>query len=203
MLELGGGAGLPSLVAALYGAKHVVLTDYPDAELVENMQHNVRHAVPVRDLGDVVDVAGYKWGARDVPDIVQRHLPQGLAADDASGNTNGSTSSPDGFRLLILADVNFNHSEHAALADTIYLTLSRADSLARALVFFTPYRPWLLEKDMDLFRVLRERGFIVEQICEKMLEAVMFADDRGDERLRRTVFGFEVRWPVDGEGRVE
>lgn len=43
MLELGAGAGLPSLVCAINGASQVVVTDYPDADLVENLQYNVDH----------------------------------------------------------------------------------------------------------------------------------------------------------------
>lgn len=43
MLELGAGAGLPSLVCALNGASQVVVTDYPDAELIENLRYNIDH----------------------------------------------------------------------------------------------------------------------------------------------------------------
>lgn len=43
MLELGAGAGLPSIVCALSGAKEVVVTDYPDADLVENLRYNIDH----------------------------------------------------------------------------------------------------------------------------------------------------------------
>ncbi|KAH9979473.1 hypothetical protein BGW80DRAFT_1435008 [Lactifluus volemus] len=41
VLELGAGGGLPSLVAAKCGARTVVLTDYPDQALIENMAYNV------------------------------------------------------------------------------------------------------------------------------------------------------------------
>ncbi|KAI4115707.1 MAG: hypothetical protein LQ345_003745 [Seirophora villosa] len=47
MLELGAGAGLPSIAAAIWGAKHVVVTDYPDQDLVENMKINVDAATDV------------------------------------------------------------------------------------------------------------------------------------------------------------
>lgn len=43
ILELGAGAGLPSLVCALNGAAIVVTTDYPDPELVDNLKHNIQH----------------------------------------------------------------------------------------------------------------------------------------------------------------
>lgn len=46
VLELGAGSALPSLVACLDGAKHVVVTDYPDSELLENIKDNVDKNIP-------------------------------------------------------------------------------------------------------------------------------------------------------------
>ena len=43
ILELGAGAGLPSLVCALNGATRVVTTDYPDSDLVDNLKHNIQN----------------------------------------------------------------------------------------------------------------------------------------------------------------
>jgi nicotinamide N-methyltransferase len=94
---------------------------------------------------------------------------------------------------LILADLLFNHSEHGKLVATIRQTLARKPD-ARALVFFTPYRPWLYEKDMAFFELAQAAGFTVEKIVEEKMETVMFEDDPGDEELRRTVFGFVVMW---------
>jgi nicotinamide N-methyltransferase len=41
VIELGAAAGLPSLAAGWFGARRVVMTDWPDAGLVDNMRHNV------------------------------------------------------------------------------------------------------------------------------------------------------------------
>jgi nicotinamide N-methyltransferase len=52
-----------------------------------------------------------------------------------------------------------------------------------------------LEKDLAFFDLARQEGFVVEKILEKVMDKVMFEQDRGDELLRRTVFGYELRWP--------
>lgn len=122
------------------------------------------------------------------------------------GHLNGD----GGFDVLILADLLFNHSEHAKLVKTVELTLKKAPN-SKAFVFFTPYRPWLLEKDLAFFDLAREAGFTVTKTLEKVMEKVMFEEDPGvcitcryseflvltrfqDELLRRTVYGFELVW---------
>ncbi|EME48822.1 hypothetical protein DOTSEDRAFT_67766 [Dothistroma septosporum NZE10] len=176
VLELGAGAGLPSLICAINGARAVVVTDYPDPELVENLQLNIEGCASLPQP-PTVQAAGYLWGA-DTAEL-QKLVPE--------------TEEEDGFDLLILADLLFNHSEHAKLLQSIQRTLKKTLD-AQALVFFTPYRPWLLEKDLAFFDLVREGGFVVEQILEHVMEEVMFDEDPGDELLRRTVFGYRVRW---------
>jgi nicotinamide N-methyltransferase len=159
VLELGAGAGLPSLVCALNGARRVVVTDYPDAELIENLQYNIDHC-ELLPAPRQIAAEGYLWGA-PIQDIVQ-HLPE---MDEA-------------FDVLILADLLFNHSEHAKLIETVRLTLKRSPD-SKAYVFFTPYRPWLLEKDLAFFDLARAAGFAVEKTFEKVMDKVMFEEDPG------------------------
>jgi nicotinamide N-methyltransferase len=83
-----------------------------------------------------------------------------------------------GFDTLILADLLFNHSEHYKLIKTVQQTLSHEDRSC-ALVFFTPYRPWLLEKDLSFFEKAEEGGFRVEKILEKVMDKVLFEEDPG------------------------
>ena len=176
VLELGAGAGLPSLVCGVLGAKPVVVSDYPDPDLVANLWHNIESG-PGEVAGRVV-AEGYCWGADVAPLLA--HL---------------ESSGAEKFDVLILADLLFNHSEHAKLVATVRETLAKKED-GVALVFFTPYRPWLYEKDMAFFDLTREAGFIVEKIFEEKMDEVMFKEDRGDEELRRTVFGYTVRWPI-------
>ena len=167
-------------MAGILGAEKVVVTDYPDGELIDNLKENIRICETLSKVSTHVVVEGYLWGAS----------PQPLLAHLAESTKR--------FDILLLADLLFNHSCHGALVDTIINTLARTRE-ARALVFFTPYRPWLLEKDMAFFEVCRGRGLVVEKVVEEKMEKVMFEGDRGDEELRRTVFGFEIRWGDLGE----
>lgn len=52
---------------------------------------------------------------------------------------------------------------------------------------------------MAFFDLCRGEGLKVEKVVEEVMEKVMFEGDKGDEMLRRTVFGFEVRWRSGGE----
>ncbi|KAF7912026.1 uncharacterized protein EAE98_011783 [Botrytis deweyae] len=182
VLELGAGAGLPSLTCASLRAKNVVVTDYPDSDLIDNLRKNISvfyeqfPELRVNDKESLV-AEGYCWGADPSPLLSLLPLEEKEA----------------GFDVLILADLLFNHSEHAKLLDSIKKTLRKSKD-STALVFFTPYRPWLLEKDMAFFDLVREGGMTVEKVLEEKMEKVMFEKDRGDEELRRTVFGFVVKW---------
>lgn len=80
--------------------------------------------------------------------------------------------------MLILADLLFNHSEHAKLVKTVQLMLKKSPH-SRAFVFFTPYRPWLLEKDLAFFDLAHESGFVVTKTFEKVMDKVMFEKDPG------------------------
>lgn len=177
VLELGAGAGLPSLLSARLGAKKVVVTDYPDQSLIENLVWNIEHcdesAEAVAETNIVAE--GYLWGADPQPLLA--HLP----------------APEQKFDVLILADLLFNHSEHAKLVETVRLTLS-PEAGSKALAFFTPYRPWLYENDMAFFDLARDAGFSVEKVLEEKMDKVMFEEDRGDEEIRRTVFGYVLTW---------
>lgn len=159
ILELGAGAGLPSLVSAIHGAKHVVVTDYPDADLVENLQWNVDHCSLLPQTRNI-EAKGYLWGAET--DKIVSGLPNG----------------EDKFDILILADLLFNHSEHRKLVATVQQMLKRSPE-AKALVFFTPYRPWLLPNDLAFFDLIKEAGFEVDKFFEHTMEKVMFEEDPG------------------------
>lgn len=202
VFELGAGAGLPSIVAAALGARQVVVTDFPDPDLVETMWRNVRGCELIPRLattdengeegeGDVkgIVVEGYVWGAD--PSKVLSYLPEG------EGEGEG------GFDVLILADLLFRHTEHGNMLKTVRATLKKAAG-SRAWVVFTSYRPWLQHKDLKFFDLAREEGFVVEKVLEKKMDRPLFEKDPGDEEVLKTVTGWTLRWPdevLEGVGR--
>jgi len=111
VLELGAGAGLPSIVIAAAGASSTVITDYPDRPLLENLEYNVECNLPGREDVEVeVSAAsdphtvshpqGYVWGAKST------HL-----LGNGKGKEREREDEGEKFSLMLLSDVVFNHSQ--------------------------------------------------------------------------------------------
>ncbi|OMH80105.1 Protein N-methyltransferase nnt1 [Zancudomyces culisetae] len=168
VLEFGAGGALPSLLCAKLGAKKVVVTDYPDIKLI----NCIKKSVEINNSGNVVDVTGYLWG-RDSQELT---------------SLNGGEQ----FDVVILSDLVFNHSEHKKLLASCKQVLKKGTGVA--LVFFTHHRPWLVDKDMDFFKVAEseEFGFTVEEVASEYV-GPMFKEDPGDETIRGTVHGYTLR----------
>jgi nicotinamide N-methyltransferase len=185
VLELGAGGGLPGIVACLKGASRVVLTDYPDNNLIKNLEINVERNIPPERLPDV-KVLGHIWG-RDVKEILE-------ALDEPNQPTGQHR-----FDTVLLSDLVFNHSEHEALLKTCDATLNpaapspenKANNTPCLLVFYTHHRPHLAEKDLEFFRLAREKGWVCEEIVTEHT-GPMFDDDSGDEEVRSTVHGWRM-----------
>ncbi|KAI9058036.1 hypothetical protein FKP32DRAFT_1582461 [Trametes sanguinea] len=187
VLELGAGGALPGIVAAKNGARTVVLTDYPDAALIDNISHNVGANIPEGDRGGV-HVEGYIWGHPVEP--LLRLLP-----DDVEEKA---------FDLIILSDLIFNHSQHDAILKSCDLALSKRSSKNGAdtsgnkspsapclLVFYTHHRPHLADRDMAFFTKAQERGWHCEEILTRKYPP-MFPEDPGEEEVRATVHGWRL-----------
>jgi len=177
VLELGAGGGLPSIVTVKDGARKVVVTDYPDANLMENLAHNVDVNLEEEERRRV-DVQGYVWG-KPVHSLLE---PLSLSSQSS------------GFDLIILSDLVFNHSQHDALLNTCESVISAGSTSASdacVLVFFTHHKPHLAHRDMQFFTKAKERGWTCNEFYTKTFQP-MFPDDRGEESIRSTVHGWKL-----------
>ncbi|KAF8803245.1 hypothetical protein BYT27DRAFT_7195839 [Phlegmacium glaucopus] len=179
VLELGAGGGLPSIVTLKNGAQKVVVTDYPETNLIENLAHNVVENLDVEDRKRI-DVQGYIWG-QPVHSLLE---PLSLSSQSSK------------FDLIILSDLIFNHSQHDALLKTCELVISPNTSQLstpdpHVLVFYTHHRPHLAHRDMQFFTKAKERGWICTEIYTKTFPP-MFPEDPGEESIRSTVHGWKL-----------
>ncbi|CCC69881.1 hypothetical protein NCAS_0D03000 [Naumovozyma castellii] len=163
VLELGAAGALPSLISALIGAKMVVSTDYPDPDLLSNIQYNVDHVVP-KDFKNIV-VEGYIWGNE---------------YDDLIKHIDGDKK----FDLIILSDLVFNHTEHHKLLKTTRDLLAKD---GKALVVFSPHRPKLLDSDLQFFETAKEFGLKTD-IIEMVNWKPMFDEDDETIEVRSRVY---------------
>lgn len=169
VLELGAGAGLPSLVSALT-ARHVVVTDYPDPDLIANLELNRTSAGLPSAFQDRISVEGYIWG------------------DSVSTLVNTPNQNGEKFDFMILSDLVFNHTEHTKLLKTCDLALK--PETGRVLVVFSPHRPWLFKEDMAFFTQAQDEfGYKILDKFE-LDYTPMFEEDEETKDLRGKVFGF-------------
>ncbi|KAG0212057.1 nicotinamide n-methyltransferase [Mortierella sp. GBA30] len=207
VLELGAGAALPSFVAAVNGASKIVITDYPDNDLISNIQYNAEHVVPEQTRAGDVIVQGYLWGSNTRPLLA--HLNPSMSLPPAEASSNSSTPRQL-YDTIILSDLLFNHSQHRSMLKTCKETLKPVTG--RVFVFFTHHRPWLADADNKFFEIaaapvidppaddessdderdLGGYGFKVEKVLEEKMTP-MFLEDPGSEEVRATVHGY-IMW---------
>lgn len=101
VLELGAGAGLPSLLAYVNGARRVAVTDYPLPSLMENMRSNLERLEV--DFSRM-NVFGYAWGT-EPPKELHSFLPKGSAD------------------LILMADIVWLSDSHADIIRSLKLFL--------------------------------------------------------------------------------
>ncbi|KAJ7759183.1 hypothetical protein B0H16DRAFT_631418 [Mycena metata] len=104
LLELGAGAGLPSIVIGKrFPAVSVTVSDYPDTELIRTLTENVA----ANDVSANCRAVPYGWGSD----------PSELFSDD---NENGK------FDVVIAADTLWNPEFHGLFIEALRLTLKQS-----------------------------------------------------------------------------
>ncbi|KAJ3288184.1 nicotinamide n-methyltransferase [Borealophlyctis nickersoniae] len=172
VLELGAAASLPSIICTINGANKVVITDYPDPELLNNMQFNANANAPDALAKGIIKIEGFQWG--QPPD----YLFEALGGPD------------ERFDLILLADLIFNHNQHVQLLDSCKACIAPG---GQVITTFTHHVVKWLDRDLKFFElaVAEPFNFKVEKLYEETWTP-MFPDDSGDERVRATVHAFRL-----------
>ncbi|KAH8084321.1 putative methyltransferase-domain-containing protein [Cristinia sonorae] len=109
VLELGSGCALPSLLCAIspQPASTVVITDYPDHTIMDNLKENVSRNESHFNPECTVHVVGYEWG-QDVQPLLSLSHP--------------------GFDVVILSDLLHFDQSHPVLLSSLTRTLRKSPS---------------------------------------------------------------------------
>jgi len=180
VLELGAGAGLPSLICALNGAEKVVLSDYEndvDHSLVQNVQRNVDSIKPyVPNADNVLFVRGLIWG-----------YPVHPLLEPLDPNLQRK------FDIIILADLIFNRSEHAKLLKTCYETLAPNGTIWFAYGHHDPRKAHL---DMRFFDIAAAPpfNFVFEKVREESRTDIFVENDGLDDQ-RNVIYLYHLKFP--------
>jgi nicotinamide N-methyltransferase len=187
VLELGAGCALPSLLAALNGAKHVVASDYAsstDQVLVEAMQINIDKLVEQESVAKgVLSAVGYVWGQP-----IEKLLAP-LGEEEVEGKRRRK------FDVIVCADLIFNRSEHKQLLWTCRECLEEGEGGGEVLVAYSHHDPEKRALDMAFFTLAEQEeegeegreggvgGWVVEDVkMEQCVDLFVEGDGLDEER---------------------
>ncbi|KAI0118473.1 hypothetical protein F4776DRAFT_254801 [Hypoxylon sp. NC0597] len=180
-LELGAGTALPSLMAALLGAKNVVVTDYPSPTVLETLRKNVTanakpECSPRNSLAPLT-VEGHAWGELENTPFAAQHRGR--------------------FDRVFVCDCLWMPWQHANLHKSIawFLKDSTSPSSARAWVIAGFHTGRAKMRGFFEDAALAAEGLEVESIWERDCDGVEreWAWDRGQEDVSE-----RKRWLVIG-----
>jgi predicted nicotinamide N-methyase len=132
VIELGAGAGLPTLVADKLGASTVIITDYPDPKVLANIEELIKTNNCQRSL-----VFGHEWGENcdNLIEIVGKK-----------------------FEVILMADVLWKdtYPSHRSLLKSIVTLLDDKDGIALLSFAHRPCALHSIENDLEFFQVAKE-----------------------------------------------
>ncbi|KAL7280422.1 hypothetical protein ACG7TL_005350 [Trametes sanguinea] len=175
LLELGAGAGLPSIVIAkMYKDVLVTTSDYPDESLISTLSENVRR----NEVSDRCRVVPYNWGS----DATQL-FPQ----------TSG------GFDIVLAADTLWNLDLHAIFVDTLQRTLRRSPDARVYIVAGLHTGRYVIN---SFLRRMSDAKFVAESLVERSVSgssndrpwSVEHADEEDEQERRRWVVWMIFKW---------
>ncbi|KAL1726233.1 putative methyltransferase-domain-containing protein [Schizophyllum commune] len=175
VLELGAGAGLPSIVlAALHPHASVTISDYPDQQVLSTLQQNIES----NHVSSHCRAAGYAWGTDPAP--VLRYAP-------------------DGYDIVLAADTLWNPTLRGSFIASVESTLGQADHARAYLVAGLHTGRYTLQAFLDA--VEKSSKLTVDSLVEREARGserrawdVTHADSDDDKERRRWVLWIVLKW---------
>ncbi|KAI9062545.1 hypothetical protein FKP32DRAFT_1604052 [Trametes sanguinea] len=175
LLELGAGAGLPSIVIAkTYKDVSVTTSDYPDESLISTLSENVKR----NKVTDRCRVVPYNWGT------------------DASQLLSQTSN---GFDIVLAADTLWNLDLHAIFVDTLQRTLRRSPDARVYIVAGLHTGRYVIN---SFLRRVQDARFVPERLVERSVSgsssdrpwSVDHADEEDEQERRRWVVWMVFKW---------
>jgi len=186
VLELGAGAGLPSLISCLNNAKEVVVSDYPDDIIVKNLEFNKKKNIP-ENLANKITVVGHAWG-KNIEQL----------------KSTGKEFEP--FDIILCSDTLWMPDQHHSLLETLSKCLSHHqedNSVPPTVYFFCGIHTGFITVD-HFFRKSESMGFkwdlenvykIVEDSFKPVNKEIVenIAEDDMSER-KKYILKYILQW---------
>lgn len=139
VLELGAGAGVPSIICHNLSASLVCASDYPSNSVISNLIHNVNiNCICSKSHEGEIVVVPYGWG----------NPPDELI----------SVNYGDNYDVVIASECLWHHVQHAILLQTVTNVIREGGCF---LLSFSHHIPGLEASDLQFFELAREVGFDV------------------------------------------
>ncbi|KAI8996620.1 hypothetical protein BD414DRAFT_478556 [Trametes punicea] len=179
LLELGAGAGLPSiLIAKTYQDMLVTTSDYPDKSLIRTLAENVKR----NKVFDRCRVIPYSWGSD----------ASVLLSCEGPGSATGK------FDVVIAADTLWNSELHGVFVESLGLTLRRSPEARIYLVAGLHTGRYVLQ---SFLRLIQGAGFVAEKLVERRVGgseqrpwSVERAEHEDERERRRWVVWMVFKW---------
>eukprot|EP01040_Poterioochromonas_malhamensis_P000474 gene474-507_t len=218
-LELGAGAGLPAIIAAINGASEVVVSDYGhdfDLSLIYPLDINCQLDIIT---GTRCKAVGYTWGYPvqillqpdkyyQSPSISidttsyynykktklqarysEEHLSR-YSAEEVEADQNNESNK---FDLIFAADLLFNRSEHRKLLWTIKHCLKKDTGVCY--ITFSHHDPAKAALDLNFFTLAvdPEYAFTVEKLGTQSRPSYPFREQDGKDEIRGIIHIYTLK----------
>lgn len=171
-IEFGAGTALPSLVAAAFHSKLTVITDYPDASVLQCLRETVGYNWEAcqRPTGRIA-VVGHEWGTSidDISKVFQQ--------PDNDADTIEST-----FDVAFLSECLWLHRCHSALIHSLDRLLHPVTG--KAIVTYAHHVPGMEAADDAFFELAAISGLDITERSEHEMEYMWDSDKRITVYLR-------------------